>query len=47
MEPSKDSPGTYRSVGKREVAMVEPTLFVNIDFHHVAVLATPSISLVL
>jgi len=28
MEPVEDSPETYRRVGRREIAMVEPTLFV-------------------
>jgi hypothetical protein len=28
LEPSTDDPKTYRSVGKREIAIVEPTLFV-------------------
>ena len=28
LEPSRDDPETYRSVGKREIANVEPTLFV-------------------
>jgi hypothetical protein len=28
LEPSKDNPGTHSSIGKREIATVEPTLFV-------------------
>ncbi len=28
LEPSRDDPETYRSVGKREIAKVTPTLFV-------------------